>query len=143
MTENTFATGRCLCGKVKYSIRSEPVRMAQCHCEDCRRASGTGHMSLAFFQRDDVNIEGETHEYASTADSGNINTRSFCPECGSRLFGRNSARPAMIAIAVGSADDSSWFKPNAVVYAKCQPVWDLVDKEIPAFSEMPPIPPPK
>jgi hypothetical protein len=41
-------------------------------------------MSLAFFKKEDVTIRGATASYASTADSGNINTRHFCPTCGSR-----------------------------------------------------------
>ena len=136
-----FATGRCLCGAVTYTINAEPARMAQCHCKDCQRASGTGHMSLAFFSEDAVQITGETKEYAVTADSGNQNIRRFCPQCGSRLFGRNSARPGGIAVAVGSVDDNAWFKPQAIVYNKAKPGWDMMDSDLPAFDTMPPPPP--
>ena len=48
------ATGQYLCGAVKYSIEGEPLRMAQCHCKDCQRASGTGHMSLALVKEDQL-----------------------------------------------------------------------------------------
>ena len=98
-------------------------------------------MSLAFFAQDDVHIDGEFAEYASTADSGNVNTRGFCPSCGSRLFGRNSARPGVRAIAVGTADDTSWFTPNAVLYCDSRADWDITSKEVPNFDGMPPPPP--
>jgi len=68
-------SGQCLCGAVSYSVEGDPLRMAQCHCKDCQRASGTGHMSLAFFKEDQVSIEGTYSEYASVADSGNENIR--------------------------------------------------------------------
>ena len=77
MSDEPFANGHCLCGAVSYAIHGKPIRMAQCHCKDCQRASGTGHMSLAFFKKDDVTIAGKTASYPSTADSGNINTRHF------------------------------------------------------------------
>lgn len=133
-------TGSCLCGGVTYSVSSDPLRMAQCHCKGCQRASGTGHMSLAFFKQDDVTVNGTVHEYVSTADSGNENTRSFCPTCGSRMFGRNSSKPGIMALAVGTADDNSWFSPQAIVYNKDKPAWDHMASDLPAFDEMPPAP---
>ena len=139
MSKSTFATGQCLCGKVQYSISSEPLGMAQCHCEHCQRSTGTGHMSLAFFNKDDVKIEGKTSSYTTTADDGAQLTRHFCPECGSRLFATNSVKTTMMSIAVGCVDDNSWFKPGAIVYNKRKPAWDCMDPDLPAFEEMPPV----
>lgn len=102
MSENYFATGQCLCGDVKYTISSKPVRMGQCHCDDCRRSSGTGHASNAFFYKDDVQIEGETSSYDSITDTDSIITRHFCPKCGSRLFGENNAATNIIAVTAGT-----------------------------------------
>src|SRR5262245_11032370 len=92
---NVQITGRCLCGAVTYSINGQPLGMGQCHCKDCQRASGTGHLSLARFKKDDVTIKGQTRSFASKAESGNINSRHFCPTCGSRIYGENSARPGV------------------------------------------------
>jgi hypothetical protein len=96
MSNEPFATGHCLCGAVSCTINAKPIRMAQCHCKDCQRASGTGHTSFAFFKHDDVTIHGATASYVSTADSGNIKTGHFCPTCGSRVYGENSGRPGVI-----------------------------------------------
>ena len=139
MSKSTFATGQCLCRKVQYSISSEPLGMAQCHCEHCQRSTGTGHMSLAFFNKDDVKIEGKTSSYTTTADDGAQLTRHFCPECGSRLFATNSVKTTMISIAVGCVDDNSWFKPGVIVYNKRKPAWDCMDTNLPTFEEMPPV----
>ena len=135
-----FAKGRCLCGAVTYTITGEPLRMAQCHCLDCQRASGTGHNTLAFFKADDFAITGETNSYSSTADSGNTKTRHFCPTCGSGLYGENSSRPGVVGVTVGSADAKDWFSPQAVVYARNRPKWDPGLPDIPNFDTMPPAP---
>src|SRR5258708_21098957 len=95
-------------------------------------------MSIARFRTDDVEMHGQTNSYASTADSGNINTRHFCPTCGSRLFGQNSGHPGIINIAVGCVDRSDWFKPERVVYAKDRPDWDVTSTTVPNFDRMPP-----
>ena len=140
MSEQHFATGQCLCGSVKYTISSAPVRMGQCHCDHCRRLTGTGHSSNAFFVKDAVHIEGDTSHYAVTADTGAVITRYFCPKCGSRLFGTSNVATNIISVSAGTLDDSSWFKANAIVYNKKKPAWDFMDKDIPTFEEMMPIP---
>jgi hypothetical protein len=97
-------------------------------------------MSLAFFKAEDVEIKGETASFGVKADSGNTNTRHFCPKCGSRVYGENSARPGLVGLSVGCVDDNSWFKPAAIVYAKDRPAWDKTSTDIPNFEMMPPPP---
>ena len=136
----SFASGSCLCGKIKYAISSPPVRMGQCHCDDCRKSTGTGHSSNAFFKKEDVDIDGELSSFASTTDTGSKITRYFCPKCGSRLFGTSDVVIDIISISVGTLDDTSWFKPNAIVYNKRKPKWDFMDESVSIFEEMPPPP---
>lgn len=121
-------------------ITSEPIRMAQCHCDDCQRSTGTGHISNAFFTTDSVTIKGETSSYTSIADNGAEITRHFCSECGSRLFGTNNVVTNMMGFSMGCMDDHSWFKPQAIVYHKRKPDWDFMDENLPVFDEMPPPP---
>ena len=140
MSTKPFATGRCLCGAVSFTVKAAPLAMGQCHCKDCQQSSGTGHMSLAFFKKADVEVKGTTASYGAKADSGNINTRHFCPTCGSRIYGENSERPHLMGISVGSVDDNSWFKAQRVVYVKDKPAWDVTPTDIPNFEMMPPPP---
>ena len=140
MSEKYFAKGQCLCGNVKFTVSSAPIRMGQCHCDDCRKSTGTGHASNAFFNKENVKIEGKLSSYAAATDTGSVITRFFCPRCGSRLFGENNAAAKIIAVSAGVFDDSSWFKANAIVYNKRKPEWDFMDESIPTFEEMPPVP---
>lgn len=137
MTLVTPATARCLCGAVTLTVKAQPLASGQCHCKDCQRASGTGHMSLAFFKKADVEIAGKTASYGSKADSGNVNTRHFCPTCGARMYGENSARPHMMGISAGVFDDNSWFETQRVVYVKDKPAWDVTPTSVPNFDMMP------
>lgn len=70
MPEKQFASGKCLCGNVTFSISAEPLKMAQCHCLDCQLSSGTGHFSLAFFAKDEVSTDGITSSYTTVSDDG-------------------------------------------------------------------------
>lgn len=129
-------TGQCHCGAVKFSVEGEPVFMAQCHCNACKRLSGTGHMVQAFFGADQLTVTGETTMYESPGDSGATKLRQFCPKCGSTLFGGNSRNAGRLGIPVGAFDNSDWFKPQKIVYFDDKPVWDVVDPEIETVAKM-------
>jgi len=143
MADVVVGEGRRLCGGVAFKVNGAPVRMAQCHCKDCQRASGTGHMSNAIFRRSDVIVSGATASYASTADSGNVLTRHFCPTCGSRLFLVSTARPGMIVMAAGIFDESDWFNPEVVLFVRRRPAWDITTDQVSNHEGMPPARPPK
>lgn len=138
MANAVQAEGGCLCGAVRFKVAGAPIRMAQCHCLDCQRASGTGHMSNAIFRVADVTLTGDTASFASTSDSGNVLTRHFCSTCGGRVFLYSKARPDMIVMAVGAFDDSSWFEPEIVLYTKRRPHWDMTTDAVPNVEAMPP-----
>ncbi len=137
MSSEVHAAGQCLCGAVRIVVDGAPVRMAQCHCKDCQRSSGTGHASNAVFNAADVKITGETKSYTVRADSGNAYTRHFCPVCGGRMFATHTGRPGMIIVPVGTLDDTSWFTPQAVLYTRSRPVWDITTDSVPNFEAMP------
>lgn len=132
-----FAKGQCLCGAVRIVITAEPVRMVQCHCKDCQRATGTGHISNALFKEEHVTIVGDLVNFAVIADSGNTLTRNFCPKCGSRCANYSTGRPGLVSVPVGILDDTSWFKPVAVLYTKYRQSWDITREDIPNFEAMP------
>jgi len=103
-------TGGCSCGAVRYECSIEPVFTANCHCRDCQRASGGGFVSVLAVPRDALKISGEVKYYDVKGDSGNLVSRGFCPNCGSRLFARPAAAPTVIGIMAGSLDDSGWYR---------------------------------
>lgn len=138
-----LTTGKCLCGEVTYTLTGQPVRMIQCHCKDCQRATGTGHINNAFFKTEQFELKGTVKSHEQETDSGNINIRHFCPECGSRIYNEIAARKGVVGVAVGTADDNSWYDPALVIYCKDREDWDLTSTEVPNFDEMPPPPPRK
>ena len=50
-----------------------------CHCEDCRRSSGTGHSSHLAVPETSVKLDGEVKGYARAADSGTHGDAAFLP----------------------------------------------------------------
>ena len=85
--------GGCLCGAVRYDSQADRVVAGHCHCEDCRRSSGTGHGSNLLVPKDAVTIARDIKLYERKADSDNVVDRAFCPECGSHLYSLNPGMP--------------------------------------------------
>lgn len=110
-------SGGCLCGAIRYQVKSNPVRVAHCHCDDCRRATGSAFATNIFVKSDDLAItKGAPKSYRHTADSGNTMTKEFCADCGSQLFGFSSGATGMKSVKVGSIDDAAFVKPEIEVY---------------------------
>ena len=74
--------GQCHCGAVKYEMSTNTVHQALCHCSDCRRNSGAPMVAWGLVTKDELKVEGETREYASSEHG----RRHFCPNCGTGLF---------------------------------------------------------
>ena len=130
-------SGGCLCGAVNYQSTAEPMIVAHCHCIDCRKSSGTGHCTHIAIPKDAFTVTGEVRFYDRPADSGNIVSRGFCPNCGSAICSRNSGLPDMVFPRASSLDDPEVASPQVVVYSSRAPSWDHVDPQLPSFAEMP------
>ena len=130
--------GSCQCGAVEVEITGEPAMAAHCHCGDCQKSTGAGHLSFAFYPADQVKVSGQLTRYVSKSDTGSQMTRSFCPVCGSRVLGESSGFPGVTGVALGILDDSDDIAPTMSFYAKRARKWDHVAEGIPAFDELPP-----
>ena len=130
--------GGCLCGAVRYAADAEPAFMANCHCDDCRKSSAAGHMSLIGLPKDAVEFSRSISEYKMTAESGATVSHNFCPSCGSQIFSTTSNGPNNLELVAATLDDSTLFSPQAVVYALKATPWDRPHEGVPHFDKMPP-----
>ena len=133
-------TGGCLCGAVRYEATADPVMTGFCYCQSCQKLSGSGHAFHAALPEAALRLTGETRGYAWKANSGSTVTTSFCPTCGSPVFGKSSGMPGMVTIRVASLDDPSAIAPQMAVFTSRLRPWDHLDPGLPAFPEMPPMP---
>jgi hypothetical protein len=131
-------TGGCLCGAVRYRVAGNPQFAILCHCRDCQRASGTGHVPVMGMPKTSFTVQGETKGYAVSAASGQSSVRHFCPTCGSLLFGISGIAPDAVSIYVGTLDDPSVFLPEAVLFTRYRHSWDVTAGALAEFETMPP-----
>lgn len=133
-------TGACQCGAVTFEANGDPAMVIQCHCLNCQKSSGAGHVPFAAYPDAQVKITGKTKTYHYTADSGGKASSVFCPECGSTMFGGTTSVPGLTAVRLGAMDGSPGLEPQLEVYMKRLRTWDHDLKGAPAFDMMPPMP---
>ena len=126
--------GQCHCGAVSYEMPAETRHAAICHCTDCRRHSGAPMVAWGLVGRDQLKIEGETREYASSENG----RRHFCAECGTALFYTNEqVFPGLIDVQIATLDDPDEIAPNIQVQAAERIGWTERLEQIPAFDRYP------
>ena len=109
-------TGKCLCGEVTYKADGPPIVVAQCHCEECRRLSGTGHTVGAMFLLRAVAVNGKLSEFSYSSDKGSEVTKFYCANCGSPIYGRNTRTPDYLTLSLGTMDDASGLSVEVVIF---------------------------
>jgi len=96
------ATGRCLCGAVRYEVRSTLRDVVLCHCDECKRWNGAVG-AYASTPRDELTVSGDALRWVDSPHSDRGARRGFCAECGSSLFW-DAAGATTISIAAGTLD---------------------------------------
>lgn len=135
----TKITGGCLCGSIRYEVEGEPFRMVNCHCDDCRKATGSAYATNLFFQEDQITLlQGAPKRFEHAADSGNMMFKEFCATCGSQVFGGGTLRAGVKSIKIGSIDEANFVKPTANLYVSHALSCTHLDSEIDNFEQMPP-----
>lgn len=130
-------SGQCLCGNIKFSGNSEIARTVNCHCSNCRAITGAAFATNVVVEKDAINITGTPKTFTHTADSGAEIETYFCPDCGSQLFGRNTARTNSLSIRAGVLDQSPLVKPSINIFLDSKIESTPVDPELKGFSRAP------
>jgi hypothetical protein len=120
--------GGCQCGRVRYEVRSAPIMVYVCHCQDCQcQSSSAFGMSMSVPREAVVLLQGEPKQWSRPAASGREVVCFFCGDCGVRLFHQPSRNPAITNIKPGTLDDTNWLRPVANVWTKRSQPWVICD----------------
>lgn len=129
--------GKCLCGATQYKVIGAPVIVAQCHCEECRRLSGTGHTIGAMFSKSGFSASGPAKEFIYQSSKDSTVTKGFCGQCGSPLYGTNTRTPEYITLSMGTLDDAVGLEVQVVIFEGRKQHWDQLGADVATFETQP------
>lgn len=125
--------GKCLCGKITYTLKSDLLFMYNCHCVECRAFSGSSLACNAMITAADFELHDNENQLKSFETAGGI--RKFCNHCGSPIYSHQKGFEEFPALHVGSIINppEKAVDANTWVSEKCP--WVVLSQDIPSHEE--------
>ena len=104
-------TARCPCGRCSITVKDNPFLNGVCHCNDCKRRTGSAFAWNAYFANDQIlATTGDRTEYTPEAQPGRVRRR--CSHCGATLWWTSPGIPGT-GVAAGAFIDPPLPEPNS------------------------------
>ena len=126
--EDQSHSGHCYCGAVKFEVNADSNWVGHCHCESCRRHSGSVMTTFAGFKQNQVVFTGAMPNRYSTDDGV---TRSFCGQCGSPVAYENADTPEDIHLHLGLFDQPELLPAEDHSFLDEKVSWFSADEQLP------------
>jgi hypothetical protein len=129
--------GSCLCGGVTFEIDRAIGPAEFCHCNRCRKVSGSNALLTVRVRAEDYRIlSGRelVRSYAAPVLREPPAYRAtFCSNCGSPV---PEVLPAgeFVEIPMGAFDDDPGVRPDKHIFVECMPGWDVVRDGLPGYT---------
>lgn len=110
-----------MCGAVSFTARNVPDEFGACHCEMCRRWTGSAFLGVTV-PGSDLKWTGEVH--IKTLQSSDWAERAWCQRCGSPLYYHVTLEGPMsenYEIPVGLLDDANGLTMNSEIFIDHKP----------------------
>jgi hypothetical protein len=124
--------GKCLCGCVEYSVEDAFLYAVNCHCSNCRRATGSAFKPLAGIERRKLAV--------TTGSDGLLvfgtgpNHDAHCGHCGSLLY--SVVREGeYVHVTLGTLVDDPGIRPSAHIFVGSKAAWFAITDTLPQYHE--------
>jgi hypothetical protein len=125
-------SGKCLCGAVAYAVADQFVYAADCHCSNCRRATGSAFKPFAGIERERLRITKGADSLMIFGDSNANDTHRKL--CGSLLY--SLVRDGrFVHVALGTLVDEPAIRPTRHIFVGSKAPWFTITGDLPQYQE--------
>ena len=126
--------GRCECGDIRYRVADEFRYAANCHCSNCRAATGSAFKSFAGIEREKLEVTEGERGLMIVGEADENHTR--CGNCGSLLFSvvRDGT---FVHVAMGTLVDDPSIRPARHIFVGSKAPWFTITDDLPQHAEFP------
>jgi hypothetical protein len=108
-----------------------------CHCERCRKATGSAFAANLFFPKEQLKwIAGESEITLFIRKEAEDFPRGFCKHCGGMVprLGRDAR---YMVVPAGTLEKDPGMKPTKNIFWKLKAGWYTSPHELPTYEERP------
>lgn len=125
-------SGRCFCGAVSYSVTDAFDYAMNCHCSQCRRATGSAFKPFAGIARRELDI---TQGADAVLRYGSDETHDVhCGCCGSLLYSV-VREGAFVHVTLGTLTDTPGIRPTAHIFVGSKAPWFEITDTLPQYVQ--------
>jgi hypothetical protein len=124
--------GRCECGTVRYGVSDAFLYAANCHCSNCRAATGSAFKPFAGIEREKLEIIEGRDKLLVWGEENENHTR--CGVCGSLLYSVVRAGE-YVHVALGSLVDNPSIRPAEHIFVGSKAPWFEITDDLPQNEE--------
>lgn len=130
-------SGGCDCRGCRYELAAQsPLPIYACHCRRCQTRSGSAFALHMMIAADELTLQGETKSLERSQDQVTFE-ETFCAQCFTRLFNRNSLLPETLFLRAGTLVDSAQLVPMVHIWTKRKQPWVQLPDSAATFVESP------
>ena len=128
-TNRRMLAGQCLCGAVHYEVADEFAYAANCHCSDCRRATGSAFKPFAGIALSRLRVTKGRSRLLVYGDA-RANHDVHCKVCGSFLYTAFPDR-AWVHVVLGTLVDAPTIRPTSHIFVGDKAPWFTITDNLP------------
>ncbi len=129
-------TGGCLCGKVEFEVENQFEDLFFCHCQQCRKITGSAHASNLFGDPDGFRWLKGGKDVTIFNYPDRQFTNVFCRYCGSGLPFLNSDGTKII-VPAGNLNSEPHFSRQSKIFHAEQTQWCRTGEQTRTFDGFP------
>ena len=127
-------TGGCLCGAVRYELKSPPFDCGWCHCRTCQLNSGAPAMAFASVAEGDF-LWTKGGDKVKSVASSTFGHREFCGECGTPFLMKVDHQPETVDFSVATLDDPAAVTPGFHIFWGSKVGWFDPGDDLPRHNK--------
>jgi hypothetical protein len=123
--------GECLCRAVRYAVADAFEYAANCHCSNCRRATGSAFKPFAGIARGKLSVVKGEDDLMIFGDAAGHD--AHCRRCGSLLYSV-VREGAFVHVTMGTLIDAPSIRPTAHIFVGSKAPWFSITDDLPQYD---------